>query len=76
VLDLGPGILAQMLPFGVDPKILTRMTGVLMLVLGYLSIFRLSYLGVRLRRETRSKRVQERVMREISHLRARLNVPA
>lgn len=76
VLDLGPGILAQMLPFGVDPQKLTRTTGVLMLLVGYLMIFRLSYLGVRLRRETRSKRAQERVMREISHLRARLNVPA
>jgi hypothetical protein len=76
VLDLGPGILAQMLPFGVDPKMLTRATGVLMLGIGYLMIFRLAYLGIKLRRETRSKRAQERVMREISILRARLNVPA
>jgi hypothetical protein len=76
VLDLGPGILAQMLPFGIDPKKLTRVTGVLMLVIGYLSIFRLSYLGMRLRRATCSKRVQESAMREISSLRARLNVPA
>lgn len=76
VLDLGPGILAQMLPFGVDPKVLTRATGILMLVIGYLLIFRLSYLGVRLGREARSKRAQQRAMREISHLRARLKVPA
>jgi uncharacterized membrane protein YfcA len=76
VLDLGPGILAQMLPFGVDPKILTRGTGILMLFVGYLLIFRLSYLGVKLQRETRSKRAQERALREISNLRARLNVPA
>jgi hypothetical protein len=76
VLDLGPGILAQMLPFGIDPKVLTRGMGVLMLAIGYLFIFRLSYLGVRLRRETRSKKAQERAMREISHLRLRLKAPA
>ena len=76
VLDLGPGILAQMLPFGIDSKMLTRGTGILMLLMGYLFIFRLSYLGVRLRRETRSKKAQDRAMREISNLRSRLNVPA
>jgi hypothetical protein len=76
VLDLGPGILAQMLPFGIDSKILTRGTGILMLGMGYLFIFRLSYLGIRLRRETRSKKAHERAMREISALRLRLNVTA
>jgi hypothetical protein len=75
VLDLGPGILAQMLPFSIDSKILTRATGVLMLGMCYLFIFRLSYLAVRLRRETWSKKEQGTAIREISYLRARLNMP-
>jgi hypothetical protein len=74
ILDLGPALLASMLPFNIDSKMLTRMTGVLMLFMSYLFIFRLCYLGVRLRRETPSKKRQERALLETSHLRARFDL--
>jgi hypothetical protein len=76
ILDLGPALLASILPFNIDAKMLTRMTGVLMLLMSYLFIFRLSYLGAKLRRETSSKKRLERALWEISHLRSRFDTPA
>lgn len=49
ILDLGPALLAAVLPFNINPRILTRITGLALLTGSYMFIFRLSYLVVKLR---------------------------
>ena len=50
LLDLGPAVLAAAFPFNIDAKILVRSVGLVMLACGYFFIFRLSYLGIQIRR--------------------------
>jgi hypothetical protein len=49
LLDLGPSLLAAMLPFHIDAKMLTRFTGLFLLIISYFFAFRLSYLAVKIR---------------------------
>ena len=52
ILDLGPVIIAAAaLPFNIDAKLLTRVVGALMLLIGYFFIFRLSYLAIQISRK-------------------------
>jgi hypothetical protein len=55
ILDIGPALLATTLPFNINTKILTRSIGLLTVVLSYCFIFRLSYLGIKLRSTLASK---------------------
>jgi hypothetical protein len=59
LLDLAPGLLAATLPFPVDGKILTRVTGLLSLVVLYYLLGRFSFLAVKIRRSS-SRRVRDR----------------
>ena len=49
ILDLGPALLASTLPFNINPKLLTRGTGVLTLGLTYIFVMRFCYLALRIR---------------------------
>lgn len=49
MMDLAPGLLAATLPFPIDGKTLTRVTGLMALVLLYYLLGRLCYLAVRIR---------------------------
>lgn len=71
ILDLGPALLAAVLPFNVNPKILTRVAGLSLLAGSYIFIFRLTYLVVKLRLLTLSRGAgyTRRALREISQLR-------
>ena len=70
VLDLGPSLLAAMLPFNIDSKFLTRATGLFLFAMSYVFVFRLSYLAVRIRKQTRSHTpgFARRAMQEIEDL--------
>lgn len=71
ILDLGPALLAAVLPFNINPRILTRITGLALLAGSYIFIFRLSYLVVKLRLLTLDRKAgyAQRAAREISQLR-------
>ena len=71
LLDLAPALLAATLPFNIDSKLLTRVTGLFSFVASYLFIFRLSYLAVRIRAKTlpRKPGYAARASREIAKLR-------
>jgi hypothetical protein len=58
VLDLAPGLLAATLPFPIDGKMLTRLTGLLSLVVLYYLLGRFSFLVVKIRRSS-SGRIRE-----------------
>jgi hypothetical protein len=77
ILDLGPALLASILPFYINAKLITRVTGVLMLAISYFFILRLSYLGVKLRRRYSRNKADdiERTSREISKLQKRFDLP-
>jgi hypothetical protein len=74
MLDLAPAILSATLPFDIDPKMLTRITGILTIALSYYFILRLSYLGTQLRLRTLSRRPEDitRLGKTITQLQARL----
>jgi hypothetical protein len=77
ILDLGPAIIAAAeLPFRIDVKLLIRATGLVMLFIGYFFIFRLSYLGIQIRREVSFRRANDReeLFDEIFQLRERLGL--
>jgi hypothetical protein len=76
ILDLGPALLAAVLPFNINPRILTRITGLALLAGSYIFIFRLSYLVVKLRLLTfhGDGGYPPRALREISQLR-QVNAP-
>ena len=78
ILDLGPAILAATLPFYINAKLITRVTGLLMLGIGYLFILRLCYLAVQLMRKYRRNKVEylESTLAEISKLRSRFGLQA
>jgi hypothetical protein len=77
ILDLGPALLAATLPFNINSRLLTRFTGILVLVLSYYFILRLCYLAMTMRiTNFRSKSANgDSLSREISRLRARLGLP-
>jgi hypothetical protein len=52
ILDLAPSLLASTLPFNIDAKILTRATGLFLLISVYWFVFRLSYLAMKIRNKT------------------------
>jgi hypothetical protein len=52
ILDLGPALLAAILPFSINSKAFTRVTGLLLLGGTFVFLFRFSYLAVRLRLRT------------------------
>jgi hypothetical protein len=76
-LDLGPALLAAILPFHFDAKVLTRITGLLLLAGSYLFMFRLAYLALRINRqvEPRKASYRHRVLTELSRLRKLYNLP-
>ena len=78
ILDLGPAILAATLPFYINAKLITRVTGLLMLGIGYLFILRLCYLAVQLMRKYRRNKVEylESTLAEISKLRSQFGLQA
>jgi hypothetical protein len=78
ILDLGPALLASMLPFNIDAKMLTEAAGLLTLVSSYFLIFRLSYLALKIRLRTlpRKRGYAEEASREIAQLRAAQGLPA
>ncbi len=71
VLDLGPALLAAILPFSVNAKMLTRITGFCLLAGSYLFVLRHFYIVVKLRLRTFPKKAgYARVAaREIARLR-------
>jgi hypothetical protein len=71
VLDLGPALLAAILPFNINSKVLTRITGLSLLFGSYVFVFRLSYLVVQMRLRTFPRRARyERIaLQEIVRLR-------
>jgi hypothetical protein len=73
ILDLGPALLAATLPFNINAKLLTRITGILTLILIYYFILRLCYLAMAMLRL--KLRNADRISREISDLRRRLGTP-
>jgi hypothetical protein len=78
ILDLGPSIVAAAaLPFSIDPRWLTRSTGVLMVLLGYFFIFRLCYLGIQISRKKHFVDLSNReaFSQEISKLQEILSSP-
>ena len=74
LLDLGPALLAAAFPFNIDAKLLVRGLGILMLILSYFFIFRLSYLGVQIRRRVgaRGPADTDAIKQEIARLSDRL----
>lgn len=74
ILDLGSAILSAMLPFSINSKVLTRITGILTLIISYFFILRLTYLAIKIRLRTfaRTPENMETIKRQISQLRARL----
>ncbi len=76
LLDLAPALLASMLPFNIDSKILTRATGVFLFAVSYFFIFRLAYLAVKIRVLVlpRKKGYAQMALKEISELRERQGV--
>jgi hypothetical protein len=71
ILDLAPALLASMLPFNIDSKALTRITGLFLFVVSYFFVFRLSYLAVKIRLKTlpRKPGYAQMALREIAELR-------
>jgi hypothetical protein len=78
VLDLGPALLAAVMPFYINARLITRITGVLMLVISYFFILRLCYLGVKLRAHYSydGRDYMEKTEKEIAELRSRFDLPA
>jgi hypothetical protein len=76
ILDLGPALLASVLPFNINSKILTRTIGILTFILIYCFIVRLSYLTTRLRLRTFARKPDraDRMLHEISRLRSKFKV--
>jgi hypothetical protein len=74
ILDLGPALLASILPFNIDSKILTRFTGLFVLAISYFFVFRLSYLTARIRLKTliRNPEYAKRAVTEIAELQKRV----
>ncbi len=50
ILDLGPALLAAALPFSIDAKLITRLTGIFLFLMAFLFVFRLGYLAAQFRR--------------------------
>jgi hypothetical protein len=77
ILDLGPALLASILPFYINGKLITRITGVLTLGISYFFILRLCYLGVKLRRKYARDKADymETTSEEISKLQKRFDLP-
>jgi|GEM_PF-5936824 len=67
ILDLGPALLAAVLPFNLDSKLITRGTGVFLFLSSYLFIFRLCYLATKIRNRITFHR-PERARQEIQNL--------
>jgi hypothetical protein len=78
ILDLAPALLASMLPFHIDSKLLTRITGVFLFVVSYFFVFRLSYLAVKIRLKAlpRKPGYARMALREIAELRELRGRPA
>ena len=78
ILDLGPALLAATMPFYINAKLITRVTGLLMLGIGYLFILRLCYLWVKLKRKYARNKVDylEATVTEISKLRSCFDLQA
>jgi len=73
ILDLGPALLASTLPFNVNAKLITRVTGIITLILSYYFIFRLCYLAVaRIKIFRTTSGAADSISREIAYLRARV----
>jgi len=77
ILDLGPALLASTLPFNIDSKIMTRITGVFLFAASYFFVFRLAYLAVKIRIRTlpRKPGYGQRALKEIAKLRERRGAP-
>jgi hypothetical protein len=73
ILDLAPAMLASMLPFSIDTKLITRATGLFLFVVSYFFVYRLSYLAVKIRLLTlpRSPGYAQMALEEIAELRER-----
>jgi hypothetical protein len=71
VLDLGPALLAAILPFNINATVLTRITGLFLLFGSVVFVFRMSYLVVQLRLRTfpRRARYVRIALREIARMR-------
>jgi hypothetical protein len=78
ILDLAPALLASVLPFNINSKLITRVTGLFLFVVSYFFVFRLSYLAVKIRLKTlpRKPRYAQLASREIAVLRERRGLPA
>jgi hypothetical protein len=78
ILDLAPAVLASVLPFNIDAKILTRVPGLLLIIMSYFFIFRLAGLAVKIRSITLPRKAgYVRMARiEIARLCALNNLPA
>jgi|SRR5579871_557051 len=78
ILDLAPALLASVLPFNINSKLITRGTGLFLFVVSYFFVFRLSYLAVKIRLKTLPRKAQYAQMasREIAELRERRGLPA
>lgn len=76
LLDFGPQLLATMLPFNIDSKLLTRSSGLLTCALSYLFIFRLAYLSKLLFAARTFPMRTAKTLQEVSELRERLNRPS
>jgi hypothetical protein len=78
ILDLGPALLAATMPFYINAKLITRVTGLLMLGISYLFILRLSYLWVKLKRKYVRNKVEylKATEMEIFKLRSRFDLQA
>ena len=76
ILDLGPALLASVLPFHFDAKLLTRISGLLLLFGSYFFIFRLVFLGVRISAQTTPRQAgyKRQALREIASLRNSFNL--
>jgi hypothetical protein len=77
ILDLAPALLASMLPFNIDSKLITRGTGIFLFVVSYFFVFRLSYLAVKIRLKTlpRKPRYAQMALKEIAELRELSGLP-
>lgn len=74
ILDLGPALLASILPFNINSKILIRFTGLFILAISYFFVFRLTYLTARIRLTTlvRNSGYAKRAVTEIAQLQQRV----
>ena len=76
ILDLGPALLASVLPFHFDAKLLTRISGLLLLCGSYFFMFRLAFLGVRISAQTAPRQAgyKQKALSEIASLRSSFNL--